>query len=74
MQQFMALQNYSDQNSMLRNVASATYRTTRLMDLINKTMPDLSHEVDLDAIDMQDYKFNTNDIVTLLHRKRDEGE
>jgi len=59
---------------MLRNVSNANYRTKRLMDLMNKTTPDLSNEVDLDAIDMQDYKFNTNDVVTILQRKRDDGE
>ena len=37
-------------------------------------MPDLSHEPDLDAVDLQDYKFVTGDIITLYHRKRDDGE
>lgn len=70
----MNASQYQDNTSSMKNTASTGYRIRRLNDLVQKTLPDLRGEPDVDKLDMQDYKFVPGDILTMYHRKRDEGE
>ena len=70
----MAQAQYQDNSSMLKNNANLAFRIRRLNELVQKNVPDLRKEPDTDKLDMQDYKFVPGDILTMFHRKRDEGE
>jgi hypothetical protein len=54
-------------------VLNATFRVSKMKQMLAKQLPDLSNEQDIDKIDFQDFKYVVGDTVTLISRKAEEG-
>lgn len=67
----MQLHSQFLRNEFYKNIVIREARLKRLEQLVNNSQPDLSGEIDIDLVDMQDYKFVYGEIIEMYSRRAD---
>lgn len=67
----MQIHNNQYKYDSVRAQVMNQYRLKRLIQMLEQKVPDLSGEIDIDTIDMQDYKFRLGDQADYYVKKQD---
>lgn len=65
----LQMHNQMQKMDQTRSLVMASYRNSRLKQMLDNQVPDLSGEIDIDFIDLQDYKFRYGEQIDVLRRK-----